>query len=71
MHALLEALDHPEKNLRCIHVAGTKGKGSVVAFVESILRESGYKVGCYSRYEYVETCTSDLKLLLHVSVFIM
>ena len=51
MHALLEALDHPEKNLRCIHVAGTKGKGSVVAFIESILRESGYKVGCYSRYE--------------------
>lgn len=55
MHRLLEALDHPEKNLRCIHVAGTKGKGSVAAFMESILKESGYKVGCYSRYGIILT----------------
>lgn len=45
---LLEALDSPQKKLRCIHVAGTKGKGSTVAFLESILKQSGYRVGCYT-----------------------
>lgn len=43
----LEALDIPgrEHNLRIIHVAGTKGKGSTCAMVESILRASGYRTG--------------------------
>lgn len=34
--------------LRVVHVAGTKGKGSTCAFVESILRHCGYKTGFYS-----------------------
>ncbi len=45
---LLKKIDNPEKNLRCIHVAGTNGKGSVCAFISSILKESGFKVGLYT-----------------------
>jgi len=45
---LLKKLNNPEKNLRCIHVAGTNGKGSVCAMISSILSISGYKVGMYT-----------------------
>lgn len=34
--------------LSAVHIAGTKGKGSTCAFLESILRHSGYKTGFYS-----------------------
>jgi dihydrofolate synthase/folylpolyglutamate synthase len=39
---------HPERRLRFIHVAGTNGKGSVCAFLESIYRHAGYRVGLYT-----------------------
>src|SRR3989338_8440242 len=48
MRKLLELLGNPHKGLRCIHVAGTKGKGSTCAFVAYILREAGYRVGLYT-----------------------
>jgi dihydrofolate synthase / folylpolyglutamate synthase len=48
MRRLLEAIGSPQEGLRTIHVAGTKGKGSTVAFLESILMQSGYKVGAYT-----------------------
>ncbi|XP_071507083.1 folylpolyglutamate synthase, mitochondrial-like [Diadema antillarum] len=41
-------------DLSVIHVAGTKGKGSVCAFTESILRSSGFKTGFYSSPHLVE-----------------
>ncbi len=44
----LASLDNPQNALRCIHVAGTKGKGSTCAFLAYILRESGFKVGLYT-----------------------
>ena len=44
---LLKKLGSPEKNLRCIHIAGTNGKGSVSAYISSILEDAGYKVGKY------------------------
>jgi dihydrofolate synthase/folylpolyglutamate synthase len=47
MEALLERLDHPERGLRVIHVAGTNGKGSVVAMLGSVLRAAGWRVGAY------------------------
>lgn len=50
MHMLMEHLGSPQNGLRCVHVAGTKGKGSTAAFIESILLESGYSVGLYTRY---------------------
>lgn len=41
-------------NLKIIHVSGTKGKGSVCAFAESILRHSGYKTGLFSSPHLIE-----------------
>jgi len=48
MRLLLKKLNNPEKKLKCIHVAGTNGKGSVCAMISSILQEAGYKVGMYT-----------------------
>src|SRR3989338_1430507 len=48
MKALLKKLGNPEKKLRCIHVAGTNGKGSVCAMVSSVLADAGYNVGMYT-----------------------
>ncbi|MEE9179993.1 MAG: bifunctional folylpolyglutamate synthase/dihydrofolate synthase, partial [Vicinamibacteria bacterium] len=45
---LVEALGHPEKSWRSILVAGTNGKGSTVALVESILRAAGYRSARYT-----------------------
>ncbi|WP_264512657.1 bifunctional folylpolyglutamate synthase/dihydrofolate synthase [Flavobacterium sp. N1719] len=46
--ALANHLGNPEKQLRCIHVAGTNGKGSTSHFLASVLQEAGYKVGLYT-----------------------
>ena len=46
--ALCDALGHPERDLRFIHVAGTNGKGSFCAMTESILRAAGYQTGLYT-----------------------
>ena len=48
IQALLKRLGNPEKKLRCIHVAGTNGKGSSVAMLSSVLRESGCKTASYT-----------------------
>ena len=45
---LLKTMGNPEKKLKVVHVAGTNGKGSTCAFLQSILMEAGYKVGRYS-----------------------
>jgi len=45
---LAQALGHPEKKYRSIHIAGTNGKGSTAAFTESILRTAGIKTGLYT-----------------------
>jgi dihydrofolate synthase/folylpolyglutamate synthase len=47
-HLLANHLDNPQKNLKCIHVAGTNGKGSTSHMLASILQEAGYKVGLYT-----------------------
>jgi dihydrofolate synthase / folylpolyglutamate synthase len=41
-------LDNPHLNLKCIHVAGTNGKGSTSHMLASVLQEAGYKVGLYT-----------------------
>ena len=46
--ALLAELGNPEKHLPCIHVAGTNGKGSVCAMLESVLRAAGLRTGLYT-----------------------
>ena len=57
IESVLEKLGNPQDSLRCIHVAGTNGKGSTCAMLASILQEAGYKVGLYTSphiYEYTE-----------------
>lgn len=56
IQGLLEELGHPEEDLKIVHIAGTNGKGSVFAYLSSILMAAGFKVGRYisptiSRYE--------------------
>ena len=45
MQALLDKLGNPEKDLKCIHIAGTNGKGTLAAMTSSILTHAGYKTG--------------------------
>ncbi|SEJ02744.1 dihydrofolate synthase / folylpolyglutamate synthase [Lachnospiraceae bacterium A10] len=47
LRILLERLGNPERKLRCIHVGGTNGKGSTVAFLRQILIEAGFRVGTF------------------------
>ena len=46
--ALSERLGHPERAYPAAHIAGTNGKGSTAAFLESILRHAGYRTGLYT-----------------------
>lgn len=48
MERLAGLLGNPHLGLRCIHVAGTKGKGSTCSMAASILKEAGFKVGLYT-----------------------
>ncbi|WMJ81074.1 folylpolyglutamate synthase/dihydrofolate synthase family protein [Clostridium sp. MB40-C1] len=50
---ILEILGNPHKELKCIHIAGTNGKGSTTAMITAVLKESGYKVGMYTS-PYIE-----------------
>ena len=44
---MMERLGHPEADMKIIHIAGTNGKGSTLAFLAGIFRESGYRAGRY------------------------
>lgn len=57
IRAALEIFGNPQDKLKCIHVAGTNGKGSVCTILDSILREAGYKTGLYTSphiWDYTE-----------------
>ncbi|MBN2108178.1 MAG: bifunctional folylpolyglutamate synthase/dihydrofolate synthase [Deltaproteobacteria bacterium] len=45
---LLSLLGNPHRSLNCIHVAGTNGKGSTCAFLQSIFKHAGYAAGLYT-----------------------
>jgi dihydrofolate synthase / folylpolyglutamate synthase len=45
---LLDALGNPHRRLTCIHVAGTNGKGSVSAMLDSVGRAAGLRTGLYT-----------------------
>ena len=45
---LLEYLGNPHRGLRCIHVAGTNGKGSTSSMLASVLMEAGYRTALYT-----------------------
>lgn len=48
MEWLMEKLDHPEKKFPAIHIAGTNGKGSTVAYLTSLFKASGHTVGSFT-----------------------
>ena len=46
--ALLNELGNPQKNVKCVHIAGTNGKGSTAAILERLCRESRLRTGLYT-----------------------
>jgi dihydrofolate synthase/folylpolyglutamate synthase len=64
MQDLAARLGHPEKAFRSIHVAGTKGKGSVSALVETALGRAGLRVGRYGS-PHVERVTERISVQGH------
>lgn len=44
---LLRRFDQPQNKLKIVHIAGTNGKGSILAFLAGVFRESGYRAGRY------------------------
>jgi dihydrofolate synthase/folylpolyglutamate synthase len=54
MRRLLAALGNPEKAVLCLHIAGTKGKGSTAHWTESMLRAAGHRTGLYTSPHLVD-----------------
>lgn len=50
--ALCNILGNPQQSLKCIHIAGTNGKGSTSHIIASILQQQGYKVGLFVSPHY-------------------
>src|SRR5580658_3127869 len=48
MRSLLRFLGDPHRNLRIVHIAGSKGKGSTAAMAAAILRRAGYRAGLFT-----------------------
>ena len=47
MKELLARLGNPQDDLKFIHIGGTNGKGSVLSYLSTVLKEAGYRVGRY------------------------
>ncbi len=58
---LMRYLGDPQDKLKFIHVAGTNGKGSTVAFINSILTQAGYRTGMYTS-PYVERFSERIRV---------
>lgn len=71
MRRLMTALGNPEGSYPIIHVAGTKGKGSVAALCASALRVAGYRTGLYTSphlQDYVERIQIDGEPMAHMEL---
>lgn len=71
MRAALLLRGSPERELRCVHVAGTNGKGSVAAMIESGLRAAGHKTGLFTSphlHEFGERIRVNGKNLSHSQI---
>lgn len=75
---LLEQAGHPQNHYPTVHVAGTNGKGSVIAFLDAILRKAGYRVGRFTsphlirlneRFQINAKPIPDAQLQEHISFF--
>jgi dihydrofolate synthase / folylpolyglutamate synthase len=60
-YALCAHLGNPERTLKCVHVAGTNGKGSTSHALCSVLMEAGYKVGLYTS-PHLKSFTERIKI---------
>lgn len=60
-HVLCAHLGNPEHSLKCVHVAGTNGKGSTSHAICSVLMEAGYKVGLYTS-PHLKSFTERIKI---------
>jgi dihydrofolate synthase / folylpolyglutamate synthase len=68
MRVFMDALGNPERAYPVIHIAGTKGKGSVASFCASALLEGGYRVGLYTSphlQDYIERIQVDGRPMSH------
>ena len=64
IRGLLRELGNPQDDLKFIHIAGTNGKGSVLAYTSMILSEAGYRIGRYvspTVVSYLERIQVDTK----------
>ena len=52
--AICKALGNPEKKIKCIHIAGTNGKGSSSHMLAAVLQQAGYKTGLYTSPHLVD-----------------
>jgi dihydrofolate synthase/folylpolyglutamate synthase len=71
MQVLMAALGDPQKDYPIIHIAGTKGKGSVSALCASALRSAGYKTGLYTSphlHDYAERIALDGEPIPHADL---
>ena len=71
MRRLAEALGHPERSYPVIHIAGTNGKGSVAAMLDSVLRTAGWRTGLYTSPHLVklgERVQVDRRLLTEAEI---
>ena len=71
MRALMQELGNPQEQYPIIHVAGTKGKGSVSALAASALQAAGYKTGLYTSphlQDYVERIQVDMQPMSHADM---
>lgn len=58
---LMARLGNPEDKLQIIHIGGTNGKGSTSAFISNVLKENGYKVGCFNS-PYLVTPRENIRI---------
>ncbi len=54
VYRLLEAVGNPHKQLKCIHIAGTNGKGSTSHLIAATLQEAGYKTALFTSPHLVD-----------------
>lgn len=54
MRQLMHRLGDPQDKLRCIHIAGTNGKGSVAAMCAAVLLQAGLRTGLYTSPDLVD-----------------
>ncbi|WP_154837494.1 bifunctional folylpolyglutamate synthase/dihydrofolate synthase [Staphylococcus sp. Marseille-Q1834] len=64
MEWMLDRLNNPQLNIRGIHVGGTNGKGSTVAYLRAALVENGYEVGTFTS-PFIETFNERISLNGH------